>query len=167
MFNIVLTFCNCFNPSSVFTHACSTLKSILSSTVPLKRNKRTYCYDHIMMITIVKTWRFFPHLFHHHSGQISKDLIEVWDGLDDLSDLPLALLHHNRVLFHQHQLIVRETLQAESVSVKSCQSLWYVCIMCITNYASTCWGPEFVHDVVLSSNQIWIKYLQIFDACNN
>ena len=61
MFNKVFTFCNCFNPSSVFTHACSTLKSILSSTVPFGWNKRTYCYDHIMIMTYC-----YDHNDHHN-----------------------------------------------------------------------------------------------------
>lgn len=33
----IFTFCNCFKPSSVLTQACSTLKSILSRTVPWRK----------------------------------------------------------------------------------------------------------------------------------
>lgn len=38
----LFTFCNCFKPSSVLTHACSTLKSILSRTVPLRNDGRLF-----------------------------------------------------------------------------------------------------------------------------
>lgn len=58
----------------------------------------------------------FKYLFHHHSSQVPENLIQIWDGLHYLSDLPLTLFNHYWVLLHQHQLVVCEPLKPKNDS---------------------------------------------------
>lgn len=58
----------------------------------------------------------FTNLFNNHSGKISKYLIKIWDGLNNLSNLSLSLFYHHRVLLNQHQLIVCKTLREKTHS---------------------------------------------------
>lgn len=129
-FFFLFTFCNCCKPSSVLTQACSTLKSILSRTVPWSgRNttkawaftcsNKSVCYDN----TCIKGPLWY--LFHHHPSQISEDLIQVGDGLDYLPDLSFPLLHHDSVLLHQHQLVICESLKHKE-DRKLSRALWLI-----------------------------------------
>lgn len=53
------------------------------------------------------------HLLHDHGPQVPEDLIEVCNGLYNLADLPLPLLHHQRALLYQQQLLICETLSKQ------------------------------------------------------
>lgn len=57
------------------------------------------------------------YLLHDHCSQVPEYFIQVRNRLHNLADLPLPLLHHQRVLLHQHQLLSCETLAKQEYRV--------------------------------------------------
>lgn len=120
------TFCNCFSPSSVLTHACSTLKSILSRTVPWRgrngkcsrimilkySNERKRCFVR-SMVQYSQTFGLFEHELsvRQHAFNLKFNETPYWQPRPFLRVvLCCVLAHHDcfKYLFHHHSSQVPE-----------------------------------------------------------